>query len=76
MSACPCIDETVKFASRCGLGQTAAHPVLSSMANFPAAYEAKIAPAPDTAFQPTFDIRAALAPAEEIAGRESVYYGS
>lgn len=70
------LGDTIKFASRCGLGQTASHPVLSSLTNFPAAYEAKTAPAPDTAFQPTFDIRAALAPAEEIAGRESVYYGS
>jgi [NiFe] hydrogenase diaphorase moiety large subunit len=33
---------TVMRMSRCGLGQTAANPILSTMRNFPALYEARL----------------------------------
>jgi [NiFe] hydrogenase diaphorase moiety large subunit len=64
---------SMKLGSRCGLGQTAANPVMTSLANFRSVYEALLSEAPDGQ-QPTFDIRAALVDAEAIAGRESVIY--
>jgi [NiFe] hydrogenase diaphorase moiety large subunit len=63
---------TMKTASRCGLGQTAANPVLTSLKNFRGAYEEKLTqPAPGQRAE--FDLKAALAPAEAVAGRESVH---
>ena len=63
----------IKTMSRCGLGQTAANPVLTSLANFPEIYEARVRKCEAT-FQPTFDIRAAVAGAEKLAGRKSVVF--
>jgi len=68
------LGETVKTASRCGLGQTSANPVLSTLANFRGVYEQLVKPRPD-GLQPSFDIRAALATSERIQGRKSVLYG-
>jgi [NiFe] hydrogenase diaphorase moiety large subunit len=65
--------ESVKTASRCGLGQTSANPVLSTLKNFRGVYEAAVQ-RPDDGMQPTFDIRAAVADAESIAGRSSVHF--
>ena len=48
---------TVKFMSRCGLGQTAPNPVLTTLRNFPALYEARIQP---DDFIPAFDLKEAL----------------
>jgi len=59
--------------SRCGLGQTAANPVLTSLANFPELYQKRVKKSAAT-FQPTFDIKAAVAGAEKLAGRKSVIY--
>ncbi|RMD73410.1 MAG: NADH:ubiquinone oxidoreductase [Lentisphaerae bacterium] len=67
------LGQTVKAASRCGLGQTAANPVLCSLENFPEVYRACFKPREEV-FQPTFDIRAALQEAEELAGRQSVIF--
>ncbi len=67
------LGETMKTMSRCGLGQTAANPVLTSLANFPEAYQVRVKEH-KTIFQPTFDIKAAVAGAEKLAGRKSVVY--
>ncbi|MBN2171349.1 MAG: NAD(P)H-dependent oxidoreductase subunit E [Candidatus Krumholzibacteriota bacterium] len=67
------LGETVTIASRCGLGQTSARPVLSTLANFRAIYERLVKPAVD-GLQPAFDIHAALADSTEITGRESVHF--
>jgi [NiFe] hydrogenase diaphorase moiety large subunit len=65
--------ETVKTASRCGLGQTAANPVLTTLKNFRSVYEEAVL-LRDDGLQPSFDIRAALADAEKIAERPSVHF--
>lgn len=67
------LGETMKTMSRCGLGQTAGNPVLTSLANFPELYQAKIRKH-ETVFQPTFDIKAAVADAERLVGRKSVIF--
>ncbi len=67
------LGETVKFASRCGLGQTSANPVLSTLKNFMPCYEALIK-APQGALRQSFDIQAALSSAKAIAGHASTHY--
>jgi len=67
------LGETVKTASRCGLGQTSPNPILSTLANFRPLYEQLVHERTDGA-QPSFDIRAALAASEAIQGRKSVVY--
>lgn len=57
---------TVRRMSRCGLGQTAPNPILSTMRNFPEAYEALLQPEP---FMPRIALRAALAEAVAVQGR-------
>ena len=67
------LGQTVITASRCGLGQTSANPVLTTLKNFPAEYEVRLKePAPG--MKPTFDIQAAMQEAASIAGRESVHF--
>ena len=68
------LGETVKTASRCGLGQTSPNPVLTTLESFSTEYEKRIAEAATGTFLPSFDIKAALADAETIAGRESVVF--
>jgi [NiFe] hydrogenase diaphorase moiety large subunit len=63
---------TVTRMSRCGLGQTAANPILSTLRNFPEAYEARLNPAP---FVPAVTLREALAAAVELQGRAPVTEG-
>jgi [NiFe] hydrogenase diaphorase moiety large subunit len=67
------LGQNVKLASRCGLGQTSANPVLSTLENFRPVYEAKLMEAKDGQ-QPSFDIKAALSDSESITGRESVHF--
>jgi len=68
------LGETIKTTSRCGLGQTSPNPILTTLANFRDRYEALVRK--DTkGMQPAFDLRAALADAEAIAGRKSVHAG-
>jgi len=67
------LGETMKTMSRCGLGQTAANPVLTSLANFPELYQAKVRKH-EAVFQPTFDIKAAVTDAEKLVGRKSVIF--
>ena len=66
------LGKSIKVASRCGLGQTSANPVLSTLANFRPVYEALLKPVKDGR-QPTFSLAAAVATAEDIAGRKSVH---
>jgi [NiFe] hydrogenase diaphorase moiety large subunit len=63
---------SVKTASRCGLGQTSANPVLTTLKNFRPLYDRLLAE-PEKGRQPTFDLTAAVATAEDIAGRKSVH---
>lgn len=56
--------------SRCGLGQTAANPITSSLSNFPELYTNLIDS--DKDFQSCFDMDAAIAESCEIVGREAV----
>ena len=63
---------SVKATSRCGLGQTSPNPILSSLKNFRALYEARVKE--DQPFRPTFDIHKALGTAKEIAGRPSMHF--
>ncbi len=67
--------ETVKTASRCGLGQTSANPVLTTLKNFRPAYDEAVR-ARNDGRQPSFDLRSAVADAERIAQRPSVYCAS
>ena len=62
--------KVVKLTSRCGLGQTSPNPILSTLKNFRSAYEQRLKP-PRQGEQRRFDIHAALAAAETIAGRKS-----
>jgi len=57
---------TVKTMSRCGLGQTAANPILTTMRNFPELYEALLKPED---FIPSFDLDEAIKEGCEITGR-------
>ncbi len=67
------LGETIKVASRCGLGQTSSNPVLTSLKNFRSVYEAKVKPE-EHGFNPDFDISAALSDAEAVADRKSMIY--
>jgi len=68
------LGETVKFASRCGLGQTSPNPILTTLKNFKSLYENLIIKKDDDGRQMTFDIKEALRTSEEITGRNSVIY--
>jgi [NiFe] hydrogenase diaphorase moiety large subunit len=57
---------TVKRMSRCGLGQTAPNPILSSLKSFPEIFEAKLS---KQAFIPEVTLYEALAEAVAVQGR-------
>jgi [NiFe] hydrogenase diaphorase moiety large subunit len=69
IEALDALANTVMRMSRCGLGQTAANPILTTMRNFPQAYEARLQPEP---FLPQVTLRQALAEAIEVQGHEPV----
>ncbi len=60
------LGNTVKLMSRCGLGQTSANPILTSLKNFPHLYEQKIRPGD---FSPEIDFPRAVQPACDLTGR-------
>ena len=66
------LGQTVKTMSRCGLGQTSANPVLTTLKNFRAVYEERVTESPDGR-QPGFDLSAAVSEAEALMGRKSVH---
>jgi [NiFe] hydrogenase diaphorase moiety large subunit len=67
------LGNTVKTASRCGLGQTSPNPILTSVKNFKSVYQKLVKPA-DDGMNPAFDIAKALAQSEAIAERKSVIF--
>ena len=60
----------VRSTSHCGLGQTAANPILSTLERFPNLYEARLK---DISFEPGFDLDGALATARRLAGRDDAH---
>ena len=54
-------------ASRCGLGQTAANPILTSLKNFPDLYTSKIQSRKE--YDTGFDLSKAVMDACEVTGR-------
>ncbi len=67
------LGRTIKFTSRCGLGQTAPNPVLSTLKNFRTAYE-KRAPARTDGHRAAFDLQAATAEARALIGETTAIY--
>jgi [NiFe] hydrogenase diaphorase moiety large subunit len=57
----------IKRRSHCGLGQTAANPVLDGLQRFPHIFEQRLA---HSAFEPHFDLDAALEEARQITHRD------
>jgi [NiFe] hydrogenase diaphorase moiety large subunit len=64
------LGESVKFSSRCGLGQTSPHPILSTLKNFRPVYNALVKEN-DQGFSKSFNIMRAVEDASAIAGRRS-----
>jgi [NiFe] hydrogenase diaphorase moiety large subunit len=61
------LGNTVKTMSRCGLGQTAANPILTTLQNFPALYKQRIT---EKDFIPHFDIESAFSEYGAVTGRK------
>jgi [NiFe] hydrogenase diaphorase moiety large subunit len=61
------LGQTVEKMSRCGLGQTSANPILTSLRNFPHLYDRLVQPGE---FGPEFDLDKALRPAILFTGRK------
>ena len=57
----------MKNANRCGLGQTAANPILTSIENFRFEYESKIEKGKD--FDTKFDLESAIQESSRAVGR-------
>ncbi len=64
------LGESVKFMSRCGLGQTSPNPVLSTLKNFRPVYNALVKEDP-SGLNRSFHIMQAVEQASAIAGRRS-----
>jgi [NiFe] hydrogenase diaphorase moiety large subunit len=62
------LGNTVMRMSRCGLGQMAPNPILTTMRNFPELYEARLAP---VAFTPLVTLHDALREAVAVRGRKA-----
>jgi [NiFe] hydrogenase diaphorase moiety large subunit len=69
IAAMESLANTVERMSRCGFGQTAPNPILTTMRSFPELYEARLAPA---AFEPLVSLHDALREAVEIREHEPV----
>jgi len=67
------LGESIKTGSRCGLGQTSANPVLTSLKSFRVAYEGLVKKRKGGRRR-AFDIQAALANAKALARRESSHF--
>jgi len=57
----------MQVSCHCGLGQTAPNPVLDSLEEFPEAYARQLR---STAYEPAFDLNAALEEARQLTGRD------
>jgi [NiFe] hydrogenase diaphorase moiety large subunit len=60
------LSRTVGRTSRCGLGQTAPNPILSTLRNFPHLWEARIK---KMDYIPAFDLEKSLRTATVVQGR-------
>jgi [NiFe] hydrogenase diaphorase moiety large subunit len=69
MKATEALADTVARMSRCGLGQSAPNPILTTMRNFPDLYEARLRP---EVFVPRVSLEEALADAVQVQGRAPV----
>ncbi len=58
--------QLVKTQSHCGLGQTAANPILTTLARYPELYQAQLK---KISYEPGFDLDAALETARQMANR-------
>jgi [NiFe] hydrogenase diaphorase moiety large subunit len=58
--------QVVKYASHCGLGQTAANPILTTLERYPDVYQARLK---STSFEPGFDLDGELVVARGLTGR-------
>jgi [NiFe] hydrogenase diaphorase moiety large subunit len=67
--------KTVKTASRCGLGQTAANPILGTLQSFRPEYERRIK-SNGSVLRPSFDPQKAVAAASDLTGRPSELFGT
>ena len=67
------LGESIKMASRCGLGQTSPNPILSTLENFRPAYEERLSD-PVEGEHSSFDIHSALSTAQALTGRKSVHF--
>ncbi len=63
------LGQVIVTMSRCGLGQTAPNPILTTLKNFRRLYTEKVT----EEFTPMFDYEKAIAAGIEVAGREPVY---
>lgn len=61
------IGQLMRSASHCGLGATAANPVLDTLSKFPNIYQKRLK---HTGYEPAFDLDAALQDARDITGRD------
>ena len=73
LTAMEALSHTVMRMSRCGLGQMAPNPILSSMKSFPEAFEARLRP---EAFVPRVTLEQALQDAVVVQGRQPVMEAS
>ena len=64
------LTDIMRRASHCGLGHTAANPVVQTMQQFPECYERRLA---HLDFEPAFDLDAALQTARLITGRDDAW---
>ncbi len=62
------LGSVMKVSNKCGLGQTAGNPVVSTIENFRPVYDEKISR--DDLFQPGFDLAEAVADSCEYVGRK------
>jgi [NiFe] hydrogenase diaphorase moiety large subunit len=73
VKALEALAEVVARMSRCGLGQSAPNPILTTMRSFPERYEARLRP---EAFVPLVELRDALRTAVAVQGREPMPQGA
>jgi [NiFe] hydrogenase diaphorase moiety large subunit len=67
------LSATIIETSRCGLGMTSPHPILTTLENFPLVYSALTKPSQDRV-RATFDIQSAIDGARKLAKRRSYIY--
>jgi [NiFe] hydrogenase diaphorase moiety large subunit len=64
------LGQFIRAASHCGLGQTAANPLLSTLERFPELYQSRLK---STAFEPGFDLDGELSTARRMTGRDDAH---